>query len=100
MIRLFRVFVPTSVIALLVSELILIFSCFILASYLVLDTDPEVFLLYDGGFQKMGLVVASVMLGLYFQDLYTDLRIRPRSVLVRQLYLVTAIFSFLHSLLP
>ncbi len=58
MIRLFRVFVPTSVIALLVSELILIFSCFILASYLVLDTDPEVFLLYDGGFQKMGLVVS------------------------------------------
>ena len=41
MIRLFRVFVPTSVIALILSETVLIFSCFLISSYAVLDTDSE-----------------------------------------------------------
>ncbi len=99
MIRLFRVFVPTSVIALLISEVVLIFSCFIIASYIVLDSDPEVFLLYDGGLQKMSLVVLSMMLGLYFQDLYTDLRVRSKIALLQQLCLVVGIVFFLQALL-
>src|SRR5262245_60204923 len=99
MIRLFRVFVPTSVVALLISEVVLIFSCFIIASYLVLDTDPEIFLLYDGGLQRMSLVVASMMLGLYFQDLYTNLRIRSRVALVQQLCLVIGIVFLLQAFL-
>lgn len=99
MIRLFRVFVPTSVLALLISEIILIFSCFILASYLVLETDPEVFLLYDGGLQRMVFVVLSVLLGLYFQDLYTDFRIRSKIVLFQQLCLVIGLVFFSQALL-
>ena len=99
MIRLFRVFVPTSVIALLISEVVLIFSCFVIASYIILDSDPEVFLLYDGGLQKMSLVVLSMMLGLYFQDLYTDLRVRSKIALVQQLCLVIGIVFFLQALL-
>src|SRR5689334_6712807 len=99
MIRLFRVFVPTSVIALIISEVVLIFSCFILASYIVLDSDPEVYLRYDGGLQKMSLVVLSVTLGLYFQDLYTDLRVRSKVALVQQLCLVIGMVFFLQALL-
>src|SRR4051812_26510995 len=99
MIRLFRVFVPTSVIALILSETVLIFSCFLISSYAVLDTDPWVFLVYDGGLQKMTLVVLSVMLGLYFEDLYTDFRIRSKVALVQQLCLVIGLVFFSQALL-
>jgi sugar transferase (PEP-CTERM system associated) len=99
MIRLFRVFVPTSVLALIVSEIVLVFSCFILGTALVIDTDLEIFFLYDGGIEKILLVVASVMLGLYFQDFYTDFRIASKSVLFQQLCLVIGMVFFSQALL-
>ena len=49
MIRLFRVSIPAGSLALLISEVGLITSSYILASYFVLPYDPTVFLLYDGG---------------------------------------------------
>ena len=47
MIRIFRVFVPTSILALLASEGCLIFGCFFLPAYLDPDIDPEMFMAYD-----------------------------------------------------
>ncbi len=44
MIRLFRVFIPASVIGLLVPEAVLIFFCYFLAVFLMPGADPEVFL--------------------------------------------------------
>jgi sugar transferase (PEP-CTERM system associated) len=99
MIRLFRVFVPTSVVALVLSEVILIFACFIIATYLVVDSDPQVFLLYDGGLSRIALVVVSVLLGLYFQDLYNDFRIRSKTLLIQQLCLVIGLVFFSQALL-
>lgn len=90
MIRLFRVFVPSSVVALLVSEAILIYGCYVLAAFLVLNLDPEVFLLYDGGWARIAIAVACIMLGIYFQDLYTHLRIKSRIVLIQQVGLSIA----------
>ena len=88
MIRLFRVFVPASVVALLLSEVILITFCFVLATYLVLEVDPSVFLLYDGGLTRILLVVASILLGLHFQDLYSRFKITSKIILAQQLCLV------------
>jgi sugar transferase (PEP-CTERM system associated) len=99
MIRVFRVFVPASVLALIVSELVIITSCFILASYIMIDVDPEVFLLYDGGLGRLMLVVASVMLGLYFQDLYSQFRIRSRVELFQQICLVIGLVFILQAVL-
>ena len=50
MIRLFRVFIPAGVFTLLISDFLLITSAFVLTSYLVLEADPTVYLLYDNGF--------------------------------------------------
>ena len=91
MVRLFRVFVPTSVLALLISETVLIFCCYILASFFILDADPVIFLLYDGGLARIALVVGCVMLGIYFHDLYTQFRIKSRILLIQQLCLVVGI---------
>ncbi len=99
MIRLFRVFVPTSVVALVLSEVILIYACFIISTYMVVDSDPQVFLFYDGGLSRVTLVVVSVMLGLYFQDLYNDFRIRSKTLLIQQLCLVIGLVFFSQALL-
>jgi sugar transferase (PEP-CTERM system associated) len=91
MIRLFRVFVPVGSLALLSSEILLITSSFILATYLVLEVDPTVFLLYDGGLVRILLVLASILLGMHFHDLYSKIYVRSRTVLAQQLCLVIGI---------
>ena len=100
MIRLFRVFVPTSVLVLIVSECVLIFSSYIAASYIVFtQVDPEVFLLYDGGLNRIALVAAIVMLGLYLNDLYADVRVRGRILLMQQLSLSMGVAFMAQALL-
>jgi sugar transferase (PEP-CTERM system associated) len=91
MIRLFRVFVPVGSLALLSSEILLIASAFILATYLVLEVDPTVFLLYDGGLVRIFLVLGSILLGIHFHDLYSKIYVRSRLVLAQQLCLVMGV---------
>jgi len=88
MARLFHVFIPTGVLVLLVSETLLIATSFVLGCYLVLYTDPTVFLLADGGWVRVALVTLSILLGLHFQDLYSNFRVRSRIGLFEQLCLV------------
>lgn len=99
MIRLFHVFVPTSTIALILSEIIIIFATFLGATILIVADDPEVYLLYEGGLRKIILVVASVILGLYFEDLYSDFRVRSHLALFQQLCLIIGLTFFLQALL-
>ena len=91
MIRLFRVFVPVGSLALLSSEILLITSSFILATYVILEVDPTVFLLYDGGLVRILLVLASIIVGMHFHDLYSKIYVRSRTVLAQQLCLVIGI---------
>ena len=91
MIRLFRIFVPVGSLALLSSEILLIISSFVLATYLVLEVDPTVFLLYDGGLVRILLVLASILLGMHFHDLYSKIYVRSRLMLAQQLCLVIGI---------
>src|ERR1017187_9934390 len=88
MIRLFKVFIPVSTLTLLVSEVLLITSAFIFATYVVLEVDPTVFLLYDGGLSRIALVVFSILLGLHFHDLYSQVYVKSGIVLMQQLCLV------------
>jgi sugar transferase (PEP-CTERM system associated) len=97
-IRLFKVSIPSSAIALIVSETILIFSCYILATYWVQDTSPDLFLIDDGGWWHIGLVVLVILLGLYFNDLYENYRVRSRILLVQQLCLVLGVAFLLQAL--
>ncbi|MFN0103228.1 MAG: sugar transferase [Bryobacteraceae bacterium] len=94
MIRLFRVFIPASVVALLISEVILLFLCFVVAQIFVTEVDPEFVLLYDGGLPRISIAVFSILIGLYFQDLYTELRIRSRIYLWQQFSMAVGL-SFL-----
>jgi len=88
MIRLFRVYVPVGTLTLLVSEIILLTTAFVVALYTVLTFDPAIFLFDEGGWARVALVIVSILAGLYLQDLYTDLFIKSRIVLLQQLCLV------------
>jgi sugar transferase (PEP-CTERM system associated) len=99
MIRLFRVFVPTSVLALLLSEVILIYSCYLAAAFLMLDVDPQVFLLYDNGWARIAIVVVCIMGGIYFHDLYTQFRIKSRMLLFQQIGVVLGVAFLVQALL-
>jgi sugar transferase (PEP-CTERM system associated) len=91
MIRLFNVFIPASVVALLFSETVLLFSCFILACFTVQPADPEIFLFYERGIERITIVVASILVGLYMNDLYTKFRIRSTITLLQQTCLVIGV---------
>ncbi len=84
MIRLLRELIPANVLTLLVTESILIATCFVVAGYAVLEVDPFVYMVYDSGLMRVGLVVLTVVLSLYFHDLYANFRVRSRVHLLQQ----------------
>ncbi|MFL6416938.1 MAG: sugar transferase [Bryobacteraceae bacterium] len=86
MIRLFRVFIPASVLALLLSEIILILACYLTALFL-LRIDAGFYLFGEANYWKLLVVTGFIILTLYYQDLYADLRITSRTLLVQQVCL-------------
>ena len=85
MIRVFHIFVPTRVLALLVSEVLIVASIFIAATYLVLEGDPTVFLINDSGLLRILIIVLSILMGNHCFDLYSSIRVRSHMQLFLQL---------------
>lgn len=99
MIRIFRVFVPTTVLALIVSEIFLLYFCFVVGTFLAMEVDPTFFLLEENGLLRISFVVVSIIAAFYFQDLYTNLRIRSRLMLLQQIALALGIAFLVQALL-
>lgn len=81
-------FIPVGALTLLVSEVVLVTSAFIFATYMALDVAPTVFLLYDGGLARISPVVLSILAGMYLQDLYSQIYVKSRIVLLQQVCMV------------
>ncbi len=93
MIRIFKVFVPTSILALFLSEVILISGCYLAADYIV--EDGASFLIVDNSWLlRMGLAVCLILLGLYFASFYDGARIASWLLLFQKLCYVLG-FSFI-----
>ena len=88
MTRIFRVFVPATAVVLLLSEILLITSAFIVAVYLTLDVDPWVNLIPDGGWVSLVPVLLTILVGMHFNDLYSQFYVKSRIVLLQQLSMV------------
>ncbi len=99
MIRLFRISLPVSLIGLILTETLLGFLCYLVAFALVGDVDVEFFLLFEGGAERTGAVVASILLGAYFNDLYSEIKIMSRLRLVQQYCLVLGVAFLTQALL-
>jgi FlaA1/EpsC-like NDP-sugar epimerase len=107
--RLFNVYVPSNVLALLVSEIVLLYTCFVTAVALRVPTDLEIYLRFDGGLTAVTVAVLSIVVGMYFQDLHAQVRVRSSIVVIQQVclaigiaFLVQALLSYVYAvgLLP
>jgi len=91
MIQLFRVFIPSSVIGLLVSEIILVVGCFLAATLVDRRDEFQLFLFYEDGLIRIFAVALSILFGFYLTDLYENVRVRNRTMLVQQVCLVLGV---------
>jgi hypothetical protein len=91
MIRLFRVSFPPSIVALFIIEAFLAVGAYVFTFQIRSSEDWVIWLLYEGGFDRVGLVVASILLGVYFNDLYSEIRVTSRVWLVQKFCLVFGI---------
>ena len=99
MIQLIRSIVPASVLLLLLTETLVLLFCYLLAAALVIDLDPQFFLIEENGLLRICIVIASILIGMYLQDLYTKLRIISRVLLAQQLSMVLGIAFLTQALL-
>ena len=102
MIRIFPVFVPARILALVISDIVLITGSFYLATYYVLSMDPDRsfthFMQEEHGWISIGVSVCSILVGLYLQDLYSEIYVKSRIVLLQQLCLAIGIAFLLQGL--
>lgn len=99
MIRLFRVFIPKSVVALVLFDALLAYGCFLAASYWFYGESAELYLLYENGLANISIAVVSVILAVYFQNMYTEFRIPSRALLVQQMFLAVGVLFLSQALL-
>ncbi len=99
MIRLLRDLVPANVLALLITEAAVLVCCYVLAGFLLLDVDPVVYLLYDGGLVRILINVLIIQAALYFHDLYSNIRVRSHVLLLQQVLQVLGIAFIAQALL-
>jgi sugar transferase (PEP-CTERM system associated) len=85
MIRVFRVFISKVIIALLVGDILLLFACLIGGLYLTQDpTLAWLYLFEEDGLRNVGIAVLSMVLSLYFQNMYSDFTQQSRLEYLQQ----------------
>jgi len=100
MIRLFNVVIPTRITVLFFSELLIAAASYLLAGWLTFsEMGLQIFLFYEDGTWRLGIVLASILLGVYFQNLYTQVQVRSRLALAQQFFRVVGVALILQSLI-
>lgn len=107
MIQVFRVFIPASILGLVLSEFTLIYLSYAICTLLITqfinaEFSTTVFFNNDGGALRLFTAVFCIIAGLYFQNLYSSVRVRSVTVLVQQVcvaigvaFLIQSIFTYL-----
>ena len=89
--------------ALLLSEVLIVLACYI-GSLFILSPDPGFYLFGERNYWKLLTVTGCIILALYFQDLYAELRITSRILLAQQICLAVGsallLMAFLGYLQP
>lgn len=85
MIRVLRHHAPAGVFPLLASELFLICAAFYAAGSILYPPDASLYFLYEGGLERTLLVLATILVALYFFDLYSDIEVESHVRLLQQL---------------
>src|ERR1035441_3542048 len=95
MVKIFKVFVPVSVITLLICEAALLYGCYVAGLYLAAwmmegPTFVEEFF-FGNGPLRLAVAVATIMFALYFNDLYEHFHISSQIQLIQQVCLAVGI---------
>ena len=85
--------------ALVVLDALVVLACFLVAAYISYGDVTELYLWYENGLVKIGIAAGSVLLGLYFQNLYAELRVRSLAVLLQQVLMVISVVFLTQALL-
>jgi hypothetical protein len=72
----------------LISEILLITASFILGVFFGLPSDSAAYLLDGTGMFSIGLIVLTIVIGLYLNDLYTEIPVKSVTFLIQQLCLI------------
>src|SRR5580704_18912176 len=88
MIRILRLLVPASILAMFLCEAAMIGASYLAAVYLNSDPDPQAFLMEQSGWLAIAVAVTMILLGMYLRRLYGELRIHSRIWLLQDLSLV------------
>lgn len=99
MIRLFSVFIPTSILGLVTTETALIFLCYTASIAWQLTDSFGIYMQYEDGFIRVAIVTLTILLGLYLNDCYVRVRLRSRLVFLQQLCLVIGVAFLLQAML-
>lgn len=91
MIRLFKVVVPASLLALIAVEAVLAFGCYLAGFLLTREEDWVIAYLYEGATAQTLAALACLVLGIYLNDLYSQVRVYSRLRLAQQFCLVFGI---------
>lgn len=87
--RLSSALIPARISTLFVSEAAILTACYLAAAFADPDIgDVGLFLVYDSGALRIAIAVTFVMLGLFFRNLYGDVRIRNKLALFQSLCLI------------
>ena len=90
---------PSSTRALLLSETVLILTCYIASVYVLITVDPTVFLLYNGGLIRILIVTGVIIAGFYLQNMYDRVQVRSKVLLVQQVCLGLGLAFFSQAIL-
>lgn len=99
MIRLFSVFIPTSILGLVTTETALIFLCYTVSIAWQLMDSFGIYMQYENGAIRVAIVTVTILLGLYLNDCYVRVRLRSRLVFLQQLCLVIGVAFLLQAML-
>lgn len=81
--RIFQVYIPGRIVAFVLSEAVLIFSCFA-AVLALLGYDVGIYFQYEGGSEQVLIATALFIGSLYFRNLYSSLVIKSSFLLIRE----------------
>ena len=95
MIRLFNVYYPIRTLILLVGEALIVWTSLLLGAVIELRDDSYLVLNYEGGYIKIFVVTALVLLCSYWFDLYDTARLTTKGELFFRLLLVPGLLAFL-----
>jgi sugar transferase (PEP-CTERM system associated) len=94
LIRLFHVYYPIRTIVLLLGEALIVWTSFLVAAMVVLRQDTYLVLNYEGGYIKLFVFTAVVLLCSHWFDLYDTSRLNTRGELYFRLLMVPGLLAF------